>query len=214
MKMHNAFYQHLLRSAELYAGSLLRICAMFDGGDYAMGKCEWLNIFPGRFDLTQPGQLNLWGNEEDLFVSRMYAELETVYTTTCLSPHCPFGVKQVQSKAITLSNPGFPPPRFLPESFNQWLNTDLNSTRCGQRMPTVPPGAMHFLGNCIVQDPLTGQLLQTVQAYCGGMRTCPKRAFCNGTPPFLLVSLDVFARQAIITDASQLPQDVDILNRS
>lgn len=102
MKMHNAFYQHLLRSAELYAGSLLRICAMFDGGDCAMGKCEWLNIFPGRFDLTQPGQLNLWGNEEDLFVSRMYAELETVYTTTCLSPHCPFGVKQVQSKAITL----------------------------------------------------------------------------------------------------------------
>ena len=55
---------------------------------------------------------------------------------------------------------------------------------------------------------------QSVQAYNAGMRSSTKRAFskyCN--PPFLLISLDVFARQAIITDASQLPQFFQILSR-
>ena len=47
----------------------IQICQMFDAGSFAEEKCEWLKLFPGRFDLSQPGQLNLWGNEEDLFVS-------------------------------------------------------------------------------------------------------------------------------------------------
>ena len=62
MKMHGALYQHLVRSPEPYACSLLKICEMFDAVRFAEGKCEWLKLFPRRFDLSQPGQLHLWGN--------------------------------------------------------------------------------------------------------------------------------------------------------
>ena len=40
-----------------------------------------------------------------------------------------------------------------------WFETDSQSTQCGQRMPTVPPGASHFMGTSFVQDPVSGQLL-------------------------------------------------------
>ena len=43
---------------------------MFDDGNFAEGKCEWLKLFPGRFNLAQSVKLDLWGNEEYLFVSR------------------------------------------------------------------------------------------------------------------------------------------------
>ena len=81
---------------------LIKICEMFNDRNFAEGKCEWLKLFPGRFNLAQSVQLDLWGNEEDLFVSRLYSALETSFTSTCPSPHCPSGVKQICSKAITL----------------------------------------------------------------------------------------------------------------
>ena len=71
MKTHNKFFQYLLRSPELYAVTLINIYKMFNDGNFAEGKCEWLKLFPGRFNLAQTGQLDLWGNEEDLFVSRL-----------------------------------------------------------------------------------------------------------------------------------------------
>lgn len=54
---------------------------MFNDGNFAEGKCEWLNLFPGRFNLAQSVQLDLWGNDEDLFVSRLYSALETFFTS-------------------------------------------------------------------------------------------------------------------------------------
>ena len=82
--------------------------------------------------------------------------LKLLYYTVCF---CNLNNELFILFLILISNPGFPPPRFLQESLNQWLNTDLHSARCGERMATVPSGALHFLGNCIVQDPVTGQLL-------------------------------------------------------
>ena len=101
-KTRNKFFQYLLRSPELHAITLIKICEMFNDGNFAEGKCEWLKLFPGQFNLAQSVQLDLWGNEEDLFVSRFYSALETSFTSTCPSPHCPFGVMQICSKAITL----------------------------------------------------------------------------------------------------------------
>ena len=75
---------------------------MFDNGCFAEGKCEWLKLFPGRFNLEQPGQLNLWGNEDELFASRMISTLESTFTSTCPSKHCPSKVKHVCSQAIRL----------------------------------------------------------------------------------------------------------------
>ena len=71
MKTHNKFFQYLLRSPELYAITLIKICDMFNDGNFAEGKCEWLKLFPGQFNLAQSVQLDLWGNEEDLFVSTL-----------------------------------------------------------------------------------------------------------------------------------------------
>ena len=93
MKTRNKFFQYLLRSPELYAITLIKICEMFNDGNFAEGKCEWLNLFPGRFNLAQSVQLDLWGNDEDRFASRLYSALQTSFTSTCLSPRCPSGVK-------------------------------------------------------------------------------------------------------------------------
>ena len=49
---------------------------------------------------------------------------------------------------------------FFPQYFlNQWLNTDVHSNRCGEWMPLVYSGVLHFLANCIVQHHVTSQLL-------------------------------------------------------
>ena len=62
MKTRSNFFQYLLRSPDLYAITLIKICEMFNDGNIAEGKCEWLNLFPGRFNLVQSVQLDLWGN--------------------------------------------------------------------------------------------------------------------------------------------------------
>lgn len=102
MKKHNKFYQLLSRSVELYSSTLIRIFQLFDGSKFLEVKCEWLKLFPGQFNLTNTFQLDLWGSEDDLFVSRLYSALETTFTSTCPSPDCPFRVKQICSKAINL----------------------------------------------------------------------------------------------------------------
>ncbi len=102
IKQHQRFAQHLSTSIESYASVLYRIVEMFDNGCFAEGKCEWLKLFPGRFNLEQPGQLNLWGNEDELFASRMISTLESTFTSTCPSKHCPSKVKHVCSQAIRL----------------------------------------------------------------------------------------------------------------
>ena len=93
IKQHTKFARHLSTSTESYARILIdRIVKMFDNGYFAEGKCEWLKLFPGRFNLEQPGQINLWGNEE-LFVSRTMSTLESTFTSTCPSKHCPSRVE-------------------------------------------------------------------------------------------------------------------------
>ena len=102
MKTSNKFFQYLLRSPELYAITLIKIWEKFDDGNFVEGKCEWLKLFPCRFNIARSVKLDLWANEEDLFVSRPYSTLGTSFTSTCPSPHCPSGVKQISSRAITL----------------------------------------------------------------------------------------------------------------
>ena len=104
MKNHQNAMQHMLNSPELYARTLVTITNLFDQSQFTEGKCEWLKLFPGQFNLSQNGsnQLNLYGNEEELFVSRLFPVLGTTYTSICNSPHCPVKVKQNHSRAITL----------------------------------------------------------------------------------------------------------------
>ena len=102
MKTRGKFFQYSLRSPELFVSTLVTICNMFDDGNFSEGKCEWLKLFPGQFNLSQTSQLDLWRNEEERFVSRLYSALETKFTSTCSSAHCPSRVKQICSKAVTL----------------------------------------------------------------------------------------------------------------
>ena len=51
------------------------------------------------------------------------------------------------------------------------------------------------------------------QPYCSGKRRCSKRKFVNGEPPFLFVLLDTFARDGIINDVSQLPEQAQLSQR-
>lgn len=69
-----------------------------DNDGFAEGKCEWMKLFPGRLNVTQTAQVDLWGNEEDLFVSRLYSSLETAYTSNYQSRHCPARTKRVTTQ--------------------------------------------------------------------------------------------------------------------
>ncbi|CAB4034946.1 Hypothetical predicted protein [Paramuricea clavata] len=71
MKMHGSAYQHLSASTHLYASALVRISRLFDAGKFSEGKWEWLKLFPGRFELSERNKVDLWGNEEEMFVSRL-----------------------------------------------------------------------------------------------------------------------------------------------
>ena len=53
----------------------------------------------------------------------------------------------------------------------------------------------------------------TIQSYCAGMRTNTRRTFQGGAkciPPFLIISVNIFARQGILTECSQLPDYVEL----
>ena len=54
---------------------------------------------------------------------------------------------------------------------------------------------------------------QTIQSYCTGMCTNTRKTLQGGAkciPPFLLMSVDIFARQGILTECSQLPDYVEL----
>jgi hypothetical protein len=102
MKMHGSAYQHLSASTHLYTSALVRISHLFDAGKFSEGKWEWLKLFPGRFELSERNKVDLWGNEEEMFVSKLYPVLETTFTSTCGSAACPARILEVHSKAIRL----------------------------------------------------------------------------------------------------------------
>lgn len=103
MKKHSNFLKYLLTSPEPYSTTLNRIGHMFDNGNFAEGKCEWMKLFPGRFNFTHTAQVDLWGNEEDLFMSRLYSSLETAFTSNCQLPIVQLESRLLFSfKAITL----------------------------------------------------------------------------------------------------------------
>ena len=61
---------------------------------FAEGKCEWRETLPcKKWPLTTKRHQSV-GQWRGL-ASRMYAELETVYTSTCLSLNVPFKVKRI-----------------------------------------------------------------------------------------------------------------------
>lgn len=95
-------YQRLLGSVEGYAQHLIQIKHLFDRGEFSNGKMLWLSLFPpGHFNFSSP-VLDLWRNEEDLFMSRIQAEVMSVYKGSCSSPCCPSKIKQLKSHSICL----------------------------------------------------------------------------------------------------------------
>lgn len=94
-------HQELVMSTEIFAGTLVHIKNLFDARMFSQAKLEWLNLFPARFDLTSP-IIDLWGNEDDLFLSRLQPVLRTTYTGTCSSPSCPAQQVDYVSHNVTL----------------------------------------------------------------------------------------------------------------
>lgn len=100
MKNHRKAFQEISSSVEVYASYLIKIYKLFDRGNFVEGKLEWLKLFPGRFQTTP--LIDLWGNEEDLFVSRLYSSSQTTFISTCDSSACPVRMKQCHANAIAL----------------------------------------------------------------------------------------------------------------
>ncbi len=94
-------HQELSSSTELYAATLIQIKNLFDAKMFSEGKLKWLQLFPGRFDLTS-AVIDLWGNEDDLFLSRLQSAVTTKYIGTCSSVACPAQQVEYVSHNITL----------------------------------------------------------------------------------------------------------------
>lgn len=93
-------YQELFMSTEVYAAALIRIKNLFDAKKFSEGKLEWMYLFPG-FNLTS-AVIDLWGNEDDLFLSRLQPAVRTKYNGTCSSPTCPAKQMDYVSNNIAL----------------------------------------------------------------------------------------------------------------
>ena len=78
MRDHKTFNDYFASSSDAYAKCLLEIKELFDKGRYSEGKIIWLTLFPGRFDTNLP-VLDLWGNKEDFFTSRLQPAITTSY---------------------------------------------------------------------------------------------------------------------------------------
>lgn len=101
MNDFNAFYTQLRDSVDSYASVLIKIKHLFDQGHYADGKLCWISLFQGRFPLNLP-TLDLWGNEEDMFISRLQPTTMSKYSGTCSSHACPWPTKDFVSYSIAL----------------------------------------------------------------------------------------------------------------
>ena len=102
MKHHPKAYQYFIDSSDLYAATMVQIVNLFDQLLFAEGKIVWLQQFPGRFNLQQVIEINVWPNEEELFVSKLCPSLETSFRSVCDSPSCPSKVKQNNSQFVSL----------------------------------------------------------------------------------------------------------------
>ena len=101
MNDHSNLFQHLDSLFDDYARRLVEIKKMFDESRYSEGKILWLSLFPGRFNMNLP-VLDLWGNEEDLFISRLQPAIVTHYTGSCSSHGCPTPSLHFKSYSIAL----------------------------------------------------------------------------------------------------------------
>jgi hypothetical protein len=101
MNDFNAFYTQLRDSVDSYASVLIKIKHLFVQGHYADGKLCWISLFQGRFPLNLP-TLDLWGNEEDMFISRLQPTIMSKYSGTCSSHACPWPTKDFVSYSIAL----------------------------------------------------------------------------------------------------------------
>ena len=96
------FYEELTRSSLLYASTLIKVFNLFNEKKFGDGKYLWLQQFSGRFDFTNNATIDVWGNEEDLFVSRVGDTLCSTVQSKCSSAHCPNSMVDVHSTRITL----------------------------------------------------------------------------------------------------------------
>ena len=110
---HKKLHQELVKSTEIFAGTLIHIKNLFDTRMFPEAKLEWLHLFPARFDLTAP-IIDLWGNEDDLFLSRLQPVLRTTHTGTCSSPACPAQQVDYVSHNVML--------RYLPATFYAFMH--------------------------------------------------------------------------------------------
>ena len=101
-KTNNAFNLELIHSAEPYASTLLKVFHLYDQGKFGDGKYCWLQQFVGRFDFVSHATVDVWGNEDGLFVSRMETVLHNTFHSQCSSPNCPRPMLQVHAKRIML----------------------------------------------------------------------------------------------------------------
>lgn len=101
MSDYSAFFSELNASVDIYATELVRIKKLFEQGRHADGKLSWVSLFHGRFPLTSP-ILDLWGNEEDMFLSRLQPTASSKYSGTWSSPACPGPTKDFKSYSISV----------------------------------------------------------------------------------------------------------------
>ncbi|CAB4034876.1 Hypothetical predicted protein, partial [Paramuricea clavata] len=139
-KTNPAFGLELTQSTEAYASVLMKVFDSFDNGNFGEGKFWWLQQFGGRFDFRNNARIDVWGNEEDLFVSRLSRSFQSCFRSHCSSPHCPSPHLDVNSTGICLSvAAALPAHTVIQTALKEWLETEKIKTTCGRLLPSLTP---------------------------------------------------------------------------
>ena len=96
------------QSLEPFANIMIRVFQLFDQGTFGDGKCSWLQQFIGRFDFVNQLTVEVWGNEDDLSVSRLEAfwkQLSRVIVAPQIAPTLNVSLKRI---TLTGKNNRFP----------------------------------------------------------------------------------------------------------
>jgi len=189
-----------------YASTLLQVISLYKKNKFPEAKIRWLEQMPSKFNVSTSGELDVWGNEQELFLRCISEAFEATCTTICSSPHCPRKQRIITTKYVNLQEVTVIHlnEEYLQASLREWLHT--GPAQCGERFKGQPPtGADFVMGPkeiCLSTN-------RTIQIpVCNGVRTLSERKFTHSIPFSLPIYLGQFAAKGIITEIANLPSSL------
>ena len=194
---------------EPWAKSLVTIEQLFDLGEFAKGKVEWLRAFP-QFDFSVADS-TIDSTNSTFFWQWFKSMLKSEVKSMCLSDHCPNKeyIMTATGPYLTEASSLEKGETYLEAALREWLVPTPGP--CGTQFTGTPPASADAVLGPQCHDLASGQNCKPY--VCNGVCTHTERRFCNGIPFALPISLHHFATDGLITEPSHLPDTLTVQNK-